>query len=85
MFGFSDFRSRCLITVMDKWAKCEFLRVVGGEHICVYIYTCMYMCTYVYVSMQIDRSIDRYTDRKIDGCMVTPFRLSPLYVYTRSY
>ena len=30
VFGFLDFCSRCLIAVMDKWAKCEFLRVVGG-------------------------------------------------------
>ena len=35
---FLDFRSRCLIAVMDKWAKCAFLHVVrGGEHIYIYI------------------------------------------------
>ena len=35
-FGFFDFRSRCLKTVMDKLAKCAFLRVVGGrEHMYV--------------------------------------------------
>ena len=41
ILGFWDFRSRCLITVMDKWAKCAFLRVVagGGEHIYIYMYT----------------------------------------------
>ena len=34
-----DFRSRCLVIVMDKWAKCALLPVVGrGEHIYVYIY-----------------------------------------------
>ena len=37
-FGFLDFRSRCLITVMDKLAKCAFLRVVGGVSIYIYIY-----------------------------------------------
>ena len=38
-FGFVDFwifRSRCLKTVMDKWAKCAFLRVVGGLSIYIY-------------------------------------------------
>ena len=32
-FTFLDFAvvHRCLITVMDKWAKCAFPRVVGGE------------------------------------------------------
>ena len=40
IFGFLDFRSRCLITAMDKWATCAFLRVEGGgEHI--------YICTYI--------------------------------------
>ena len=37
-FGFLDFRSRCLTTVLDKWAKCAFLRVVGGVSIYIYIY-----------------------------------------------
>ena len=38
--GFLDLRSRCLIAVMDKWAKCAFLRVVGGggEHIHIHLY-----------------------------------------------
>ena len=35
---FLDFRSRCLIPVLDKWAKCAFLRVVGGVSIYIYIY-----------------------------------------------
>ena len=47
-FDFFDFRSRCLVTVMDKWAERAFLRVVGGgEHI--YIYTCIHRYTYMHI------------------------------------
>ena len=35
IFGFLDFRSHCLV---DKWAKCAFLRVVGGVSIYIYMY-----------------------------------------------
>ena len=46
MFGFFEFRSRCLIAVMDKWAKCTFLCVVGGgEHIYIYMGTILCMGT----------------------------------------
>ena len=47
IWGFWDFRSRCLITVMDQWATCSLLRVVGGVSIYVYIY--IYMCMHIYL------------------------------------
>ena len=53
IFGFLDFRSRCLITVMNKWAKCAFLRVVAGVsiyiYICIYIYMCHILDIYIYM------------------------------------
>ena len=49
-FGFLDFRSRCLTTVMDKWAKCACLRVVGGW---AHIYIYMYMYIHVHMSISI--------------------------------
>ena len=47
-----DFRSRCLITVLDELPKCTFLRVVaGGDHIYIYIFI------YIYVYLRISHTI----------------------------
>ena len=46
--------------VMDKLAKCAFLRVVGGgEHI--YIYTYTRICRYIYAHMYIYTYMCPYT------------------------
>ena len=46
---------------MDKWAKCAFLRVVGGVsiYIYMYIYTCTYVLFYMYThtSVHINNSL----------------------------
>ena len=53
-----DSSSRCLITVMDKWAKRAFLRVVGGVSTSIYvctkahiskIYAYTHTCTYIHI------------------------------------
>ena len=47
---------RCLITVMDKLAKCVFPRVVGGAYIyiyTIYIYTFIHTRIYVYIYIYI--------------------------------
>ena len=56
-----DFRSPCLIIVMDTWAKCAFLRVVGGvvEHIYIYKWH-IYIYIYVYVKTGISEHVNIY-------------------------
>ena len=78
IFGFYDlhFRSRCLITVMDKWATCAFLRVVGGglsisnniytyihthENVQIHIYMYIHIHIYTFTQMHIFTNIYIYT------------------------
>ena len=66
IFGFLDYRSRCLITVMDKWAKCESLRVVGGgEFIFIFILIFRFIFTYVYVYIYISLGFKAFLDTKL--------------------
>ena len=55
IFGFWGFRRRCLITVMDKWAKCAFLLVVGGVSIYIYIHILIVIYIYLYVHIMFGR------------------------------
>ena len=58
---------RCLRTVMDKWAKCAFPRVVGW--VSVYIYICICTAMYIYIYPKTYADIDSQLCMHLSACL----------------
>ena len=81
---------RCLITFMDKWAKCAFPRVVGGlgEHTYIYIHI-LYLSIYIFIYVSKHVLIYVYQSKSVSSafweqpCQKARSGLDPLLVLTQ--